>query len=78
MTQLATLREHYAGTGTGLTQREALINLGIGRLAQRIAELESEGYQFDHRMIKVESRHGSARVADYVLTALPVREPAHA
>lgn len=76
MTQLTTLRDHYASIGTGLTQREALINLGIGRLAQRIAELESEGYQFDHRMIKVVSRHGSARVADYVLMALPVLEAA--
>lgn len=76
MTHLATLREHFSRVGVGLTQREALISLGIGRLAQRIAELENEGYQFDHRMIKVESRHGSARVADYVLMALPMLEVA--
>lgn len=76
MTQLAALREHYDAIGVRLTQREASINLGIGRLAPRIAELESEGYQFDHRMVKVASRHGSARVADYVLTALPACAPA--
>ncbi len=75
MTQLSTLREHYAAPGVGLTQRDAMINLGIGRLAQRIADLEVEGYKFDHRMIKVASRHGGARVADYVLTALPVEAP---
>lgn len=74
MTQLATLREHYDAPGVGLTQREAMINLGIGRLAQRIAEMEQVGYQFDHRTVKVESRHGTARVTDYVLMALPKRE----
>lgn len=69
MTQLATLRAHYDAPGIGLTQREALINLGIGRLAQRIAEMERDGYQFDHRTVKVESRHGIAHVTDYVLIA---------
>lgn len=71
MTQLDTLRAHYDTPGIGLTQREALINLGVGRLAQRIAEMELDGYQFDHRMVKVKSRHGTARVADYVLMAKP-------
>lgn len=75
MTQLSTLREQYKSPGIGLTQRDAMINLGIGRLAQRIAELEIEGYRFDHRSIKVASRHGAARVADYVLTALPAEAP---
>ena len=75
MTQLTTLREHYDAPGAKLTQREALINHGIGRLAQRIAELETEGYKFDHQMVKVASRHGSARVADYVLISKPAEAP---
>jgi hypothetical protein len=75
MTQLSTLRTHYNAIGVRLTAYQATINLGICRLAQRIIELEAEGYQFDHQMVKVASRHGSARVADYVLTALPVGAP---
>lgn len=71
MTQLARLRHHYDTPGIGLTQRDAMTIHGIGRLAQRIAELEREGFQFDHRTIKVESRHGTARVTDYVLMSLP-------
>jgi hypothetical protein len=75
MTQLSTLREHYKAPGIGLTAYQATINLGISRLAERIRELEAEGYKFDHNTIKVASRHGGARVADYVLIALPGVSP---
>jgi hypothetical protein len=75
MTQLSTLRTHYNAIGVRLTAYQATINFGICRLAERIRELEAEGYQFDHQMVRVASRHGSARVADYVLTALPAGAP---
>jgi hypothetical protein len=75
MTQLADLREHFATPGAKLTAYAAANDLGIARLSPRIGEMELEGYQFLHRMIPAPSRRGKARVAEYVLTALPGGTP---
>lgn len=71
MTQLQILKKHFAKRGAKLTQLEALIKYGVGRLASRIQDLESDGYQFAHNMIAVQSRNGRARVAEYVLVKAP-------
>lgn len=69
MTQLATLRAHFTKPGIKLTQDEATASMGISRLSPRIGELERSGWQFLHRMIPAPSRHGTARVSEYVLIA---------
>lgn len=71
MTQINMLRAHYSKAGAKLTQLDALIAYGIGRLAPRIAELEAIGYLFAHNMIKVAKKNGYARVCEYVLIRAP-------
>lgn len=52
----------------GVTQIEALSNLGILRLASRISELRDEGYVIEKKMITVTNRFGEkCSVARYRL-----------
>lgn len=49
-----------------ITQRDAINDLGCMRLASRISELKSNGYNIARRMIKVKNRYGeSCSVAEY-------------
>lgn len=41
-----------------ITQRDALFDLGIMRLASRISSLKKKGYPITSRMIEVENRFG--------------------
>jgi hypothetical protein len=70
MTQLEALKDYFKSR-TSITQKYAMDNLGLMRLSERVRELEQQGYQFSHNMIKVDSRYGSARVAEYVLLEAP-------
>lgn len=52
----------------GITQIEALNELGILRLASRISELREDGYQIKREMVTVKNRFGeSCVVARYRL-----------
>ena len=42
----------------GITQHEALIDLGVARLASRISELKKRGYNIVSEWIKVRNRFG--------------------
>lgn len=44
----------YVVNHNSITQREAMIILGIGRLSERIRELESKGVVFAREMFKTE------------------------
>ncbi len=71
MTQNEALREFFKKNDC-LTQRHAMLSLGIGRLSERIRELEAEGYVFDHASIKVPTRYSStAHVTEYRLCKSP-------
>lgn len=51
-----------------ITQYEALADLGCMRLASRISELKTRGYNIKKNMIKVKNRYGeSCTVAQYSL-----------
>lgn len=53
---------------SGVTQIEALNDLGILRLASRISELRDEGYQIKKEMITVKNRFGeNCSIARYRL-----------
>lgn len=52
----------------GVTQIEALNQLGILRLASRISELKSDGYVIEKEMISIKNRFGEkCSVARYRL-----------
>lgn len=52
----------------GITQFEALNELGVMRLASRISELRRNGYVISSKMIKVQNRYGeTCRVKRYSL-----------
>lgn len=42
----------------GITQLDALKDLGVFRLASRISELRKNGHQISSQMVKVENRYG--------------------
>ena len=42
----------------GITQFEAMIDLGVMRLASRISELKKEGYEIQSKIIAVKNRYG--------------------
>ena len=42
----------------GITQFEAMIELGVMRLASRISELKKEGYEIQSKIIAVRNRYG--------------------
>lgn len=52
----------------GITQREAMLWLGVGRLSARVYELRRRGYPIETKTVRVKNRDGSAcHVARYVL-----------
>ena len=51
-----------------ITAREAYLDLGIMRLAARIADLTEKGYEFDRTMVTDKNRYGeTTRFARYSL-----------
>jgi len=48
-----------------ITPNEALNVLGIARLAPRVLELKRAGFGIETKIIEVETRHGTAKVARY-------------
>lgn len=51
-----------------ITAREAYLDLGIMRLAARIADLTEKGYDFDRTMVTDKNRYGeTTRFARYSL-----------
>lgn len=57
---------NYINTHGSITDAQARKYLGIGRLASRICDLKTEGYQIKRKMIKVRKRGGTiAHVARY-------------
>lgn len=52
----------------GITQYEALNELGVMRLASRISELRRNGFEIASKMVKVQNRYGeTCRVKRYSL-----------
>lgn len=50
----------------GITQFDALNELGVMRLASRISELRRNGYSISSKMVKVKNRYGeTCRVKQY-------------
>lgn len=50
----------------GITQFDALNELGVMRLASRISELRRNGYEIGSKMVKVKNRYGeTCRVKQY-------------
>lgn len=59
--------DHLAAHGS-ITQYEAMIDLGIMRLASRISELKKDGYPIAGKMIPVKNRFGeTCRIKRYSL-----------
>ena len=55
-----------------ITQREALNDLGIMRLASRISELRKNGYEINSKMISVTNRFGeTCNIKQYFMSANP-------
>ncbi len=58
-------------SGQTLTQLEALLQFGVGRLAARIQDLEDEGFRIDSQMIEVIKADGTkTHVARYSMDTL--------
>lgn len=53
--------------GMGVTQAEAIEDLGIYRLAARIADLKRMGFRIEKKMRKVPTRDGWTYIAEYKL-----------
>lgn len=52
-----------------ITQRDAINDLGVYRLASRISELKRDGYAISRKMETVQNRYGeSSTIARYFLT----------
>ena len=66
-TQAARLLE-YLRSHKGITQREAINELGCYRLAARISDLKRDGHHIDREMITVTNRwNEKVSVAEYSL-----------
>lgn len=66
-TQAARLLE-YLRSHKGITQREAINELGCYRLAARISDLKRDGHRIDREMITVTNRwNEKVSVAEYSL-----------
>ena len=50
-----------------LTQKSASEELGVGRLSERVRELEQDGHIIEHKMIGVSNQYGQQRVTQYTL-----------
>lgn len=57
----------YMKRNRGITQRTALIELGVARLSARILDLKKAGHRISGRMIKVTGAYGDAYVKQYTL-----------
>ena len=57
MSQKAEIIQHLKDYGT-ITTMDAFLSLGITRLAARISDLESEGFQIPRKTIDVYARNG--------------------
>ena len=57
MTQAERITDYMREFG-GITQLEALRDLGVMRLASRISELRRGGMRINDRMIEVKNRYG--------------------
>lgn len=55
--------------GVGITQKEAINDLGIYRLASRICDLKQMGVPIESRFKRVETRYGTKSVKEYWLGA---------
>lgn len=58
-TQAQRVLEYIEEFGS-ITQHEAMIDLGIMRLASRISELKEDGYTITGEMVKVKNRFGES------------------
>ena len=64
-TQAQRVLEYIEKHGS-ITQHEAMIDLGIARLASRIWDLKEAGYNITGEMVKVKNRYGeTCRVKQY-------------
>lgn len=65
----------YMEQNGGITQFEAMIDLGVMRLASRISELKKEGYEIQSKIIAVRNRYGEpCYVKEYRLIGWERRE----
>jgi len=64
MTQCELVLDYIKEHGS-ITARQAYVKFGIMRLASRIANLKSAGYDIKSELIKVRGRSGSTYVARY-------------
>lgn len=67
MTQNEILLKYLEEHEEGITAREALLELGIGRLASRICDLRREKVPISSTSEKVTTRYGSTYVSRYRL-----------
>lgn len=58
-TQAQRVLEYIEAFGS-ITQHEAMIDLGIMRLASRVSELKKDGYTITGEMVKVKNRFGES------------------
>lgn len=67
--QTARLLRYMKGLpkGVGITQKEAINDLGIYRLASRICDLKQMGVPVESRFKKVKTRYGETNVKEYWL-----------
>lgn len=66
-TQTERILDYLKQHGT-ITQYEAMVDLGVMRLASRISELKKDGYPIKSRMICIKNRFGeSCFVKQYTL-----------
>ena len=64
-TQAQRVKEYIQKWGS-ITQLEAIRDLGVMRLASRMAELKKQGFEFERDFVSVPNRWGeSVRVARY-------------
>lgn len=66
MTQCEQILAYMKATG-GITARQAMTDLGCMRLASRIHDLRSMGYDIKSEYVKVRTRHGKTSVVRYSL-----------
>lgn len=64
--QCATVLRHLETDGP-LTDARATSLYGIARLGARVWDLRRAGHAVQSRLIRVRTRHGDARVAEYYL-----------
>ena len=66
-TQNKDLLKYFETHKKGITQKQAMQKLGIGRLSARVFDLRHQGHLIDTSIISVKNRHGrKSHVANYV------------